>query len=54
MRILALISAIERAADVFPEPIGPTTHKYRLIREEIYTYKTKFFKLSEFSKKYFS
>ena len=54
MNILALISAIALAAVVLPEPGGLTTHKYKLIKDEIYTIKTNFFKLSEFSKKYFS
>ena len=31
----ALISAIALAAVVFPEPGGLTTHKYKLINEEM-------------------
>ena len=41
---------MERAAVVFPAPGGLTTHKYKFIKEEIYTNKTNFLKLSDFSK----
>ena len=51
---MAFITAIALTAVVLPTPEGPSMFIYKLIKDEIYIINTNFFRLSDFSKKYFS